>query len=46
VGLVVLAITQAASGDYTGAVQSALAALAAIGIRHAIAKQEAVTEPK
>jgi len=38
VGLACLAIYQATQGQYDQAVQNFLAALAAIGIRHAVAK--------
>lgn len=37
-GLVGLAVYQASQGQYEQAIQSMLAALAAAGIRHAIAK--------
>jgi hypothetical protein len=39
VGLFGLAIYQVSTGDYQTAMQSFLAALAAVGLRHAIAKQ-------
>jgi hypothetical protein len=43
-GLVGLAIYQASTSQYEQAVQSFLAALAAAGLRHAVAKQAARME--
>jgi hypothetical protein len=40
-GLVGLAVFQVSTGQYEQAVQSALAALTAVGLRHAIAKARA-----
>ena len=44
IGLVGLAIYQASTAKYEQAVQSFLAALAAAGLRHAVAKQAARAE--
>jgi hypothetical protein len=41
IGLVGLAVYQASTGDYSQAIQSLMGALAAAGLRSAIAKQSA-----
>jgi hypothetical protein len=44
IGLVGLAVYQASTSQYEQAVQSFLAALATVGLRHAVAKQAPMAE--
>jgi hypothetical protein len=46
IGLVGLAVYQFSQGDLTTAIQSSLAAVAASGLRHAIAKLPSATEAR